>query len=258
MITVTQCINVNKLNLIEKCCLPASLSQAKVADSSGWECSWSLLLHSSPTRGFSIDMGAPFHGMRSDLLSCKHIGSSIENGLTKSIKADIIPGIGRACGLPHARTYTHTLKQTHTFVPFAPPFFCFSVLGWRKAIAFAGLPASLLWVFLFFIWVQKSGPWCPNSCVDLGGKEAWKRDEKKERQFSGPQRLSFSASFPLFNSLSLSSSLLSIPLFTSPLFSPSLSYFICPLSLTFCSSSPPICAFPASFILPLSLLLKQL
>lgn len=31
-----------------------------------------------------------------DLLSCKHIGSSIENGLTKSIKADIIPGI-RGC-----------------------------------------------------------------------------------------------------------------------------------------------------------------
>lgn len=32
--------------------------------------------------------------MERDLLSCKHIGSSIENGLTKSIKADIIPGIG--------------------------------------------------------------------------------------------------------------------------------------------------------------------
>lgn len=32
--------------------------------------------------------------MEHDLLSCKHIGSSIENGLTKSIKADIIPGIG--------------------------------------------------------------------------------------------------------------------------------------------------------------------
>lgn len=31
--------------------------------------------------------------MERDLLSCKHIGSSIENGLTKSIKADIIPGI---------------------------------------------------------------------------------------------------------------------------------------------------------------------
>lgn len=33
----------------------------------------------------------PPPGMERDLLSCKHIGSSIENGLTKSIKADMAP-----------------------------------------------------------------------------------------------------------------------------------------------------------------------
>lgn len=39
--------------------------------------------------------------MERDLLSCKHIGSSIENGLTKSIKADMAPiegGGGGVCG----------------------------------------------------------------------------------------------------------------------------------------------------------------
>lgn len=201
----------------------------------------------SPPRGFSIDMGAPFHWMRSDLLSCKHIGSSIENGLTKSIKADIILGIGRACGLPHARTYTHTLKQTHTFVPFAPPFFCFSVLGCRKAIAFAGLPASLLWVFLFFIWVQKSGPWCPNSCVDLGGKEAWKRDEKKERKFSGLQRLSF---LPLSRSLTLSLFLaLSSPFLSSH---PPFSLPLCLISLVLSLWLSALHLLPSVLFQPLS------
>ena len=39
---------------------------------------------------------SPHPSMHCDLLSCKHIGSSIENGLTKSIKADIVPGIGGA------------------------------------------------------------------------------------------------------------------------------------------------------------------
>lgn len=143
-------------------------------------------------------------------------------------------------------THSHTKANTH-FCASCSPFPLFFCSGLERAITFAGLPASLLWVFLFFIWVQKSSPWCPNSCVDLGGKEAWKRDEKKERKFNGPQGLSFSASFPLF--ASFSSFLLSISLFTSPLFYPSLSYFTCPLPLTFCSSSPPISAFPTFFAL---------
>lgn len=37
---------------------------------------------------------SPHPRMERDLLSCKHIGSSIENGLTKSIKADIVPVSG--------------------------------------------------------------------------------------------------------------------------------------------------------------------
>lgn len=53
--------------------------------------------------------------MEHDLLSCKHIGSSIENGLTKSIKADIIPGIR---GWGGGRRWRRPVAAEHKYPPF--------------------------------------------------------------------------------------------------------------------------------------------
>jgi len=142
--------------------------------------------------------------------------------------------------------HSHTKANTH-FCAFCSPFLLFFCSGLEKSDCFCRPTCKFaLSLSLFHLGAEK-WPLVSKQLCRPGRERGLKRDEKKERKFSGPQRLSFSASFPFFNSLFLA---LSSPFLSSH---PPFSYFTCPLSLTFCSSSPPICAFPASFILPLSL-----
>lgn len=148
--------------------------------------------------------------------------------------------------------HSHTKANTH-FCAFCSPFLLFFCSGLEKSDCFCRPTCKFaLSLSLFHLGAEK-WPLVSKQLCRPGRERGLKKGREEREKIQWTSETLFSASFPFFNSLSLSSSLLSISLFTSPLFSPSLSYFTCPLSLTFCSSSPPICAFPASFILPLSL-----
>lgn len=162
--------------------------------------------------------------MERDLLSCKHIGSSIENGLTKSIKADVVPLLGgggwgrrgRAGILSYLYVPTFLVRRCLfspsvilSFVPSLSPlwlplstsslfftllctplfFLCLfiSCIGqWTAgAIALTDLPAGLLTAALSSGLWRKKPPALKQLCRP-GSERTMKNTEKKERKFNGP------------------------------------------------------------------------
>lgn len=166
----------------------------------------------------------PHPRMERDLLSCKHIGSSIENGLTKSIKADIIPVSGGGEGeeeeegryppfplcsslappllsfllvchlyplfllsLFFESLFPHPLFTLLCTPLFSLCLFFISCVGqWTaRAMALTDLPAGLLRAALSSGLWRKKPPALKQLCRP-GSERTMKNTEKKEGKFNGP------------------------------------------------------------------------